>query len=106
MRNILISALLISLLINATVPLAAQDTGAVTPLFAPTDGPVEAFGRFRGVGDTVFADETRKMSQGSDVAEALEAQSAYFIEQFLEATKGQFEKGVAKSTELNKKLKE
>jgi hypothetical protein len=103
MRKLFTFGVLMNLLANITVPAAAQDSQRVAASFAASDGPVEAFRRLHGASDTVFAGEVRKMSPGSDVSEALEAQSAYFIEQFLDATKEQFGKGVVKSRELNKK---
>ncbi len=95
--------LMVNLLLNIAAPAAAQRSQSFAAELAQGGGIVEVFRRLHPVGDAVFVDETMKMSPGSDVPVALEAQSAYFLEQFLDATKEQFGKGVVKSLELNKK---
>ena len=71
-----------------------------------TDGLADGFAKFQSADDAIFSAEVRKLAPESDIPEALAAQSAYFIEQFREATSGQFAKGVAKSLEISKKRRE
>lgn len=103
MKPILTAGLLLSLFLNA-VPLTAQSTNDSFAI--QTSEPTDKASKFNSADGAIFAAEVAKMAPGSDIPEALEAQSAYFIEQFFEATKGQFEKGVTKSREFNKKRQE
>ena len=103
MKSTLTASLLFSLFLN-TIPLIAQSTS--DSLAMQTGEPADKVSKFHSADGAIFAAEVARLAPGSDIPEALEAQSAYFIEQFLDATKGQFEKGVTKSREFKKKRRE
>lgn len=100
MRSIIIICLLCCQLINAAAVGAEVQRDAVLP---ETGGPVDSISRFRSPDAVIFAAEITKMAPESDISEALDAQSEYFIERFRDATKEQFIKAVEKSRLLNKK---
>lgn len=103
MKRALVSLLISGMILNSLATAAAPSRTITSP---EEDGLATGFARFHRIGDVLFASELKKIAPGDDISEAISAQSAYFIERYQAAILGQFEKGVAKSREINKKRRE
>lgn len=99
MRSSIVAILLCCQFINV----AAAAVGHRDAIRPERGEPVDAVSKFRSPDALIFDAELTKLAPESDISNALEAQSEYFLDRFREATKEQFGKAVEKSRLLNKK---